>query len=91
MTPSLSSLEQFLNQIHMGHDHAPAAVSFASKLVHGVTGRTLGLKVFGKTYGILLPIPHFIIQHLQVALPHVSNDLGIWVSHNVVAPNAIVV
>lgn len=30
-------LEQLLDQIHMCHNHAPAAVSLASKLVHGVS------------------------------------------------------
>jgi hypothetical protein len=30
-------LKKLLNEVDMGHDHAPAAVSLAAELIHGIT------------------------------------------------------
>lgn len=30
-------LEQFLNQVDVGHDHAPAAVAFTAEFIHSVS------------------------------------------------------
>ena len=67
-------LEQFFDKIHMGHDHAPAAVALASKLIHRITCKVSDIKLAFRA-GLLSPVSYFIIEHFQIALPHISNDL----------------
>ena len=62
----------------MGHDHSAAAVSFATKLVHGITiwarvsGRLPVETFVGRDN---LPICGSFIDELQISLPKVTNDL----------------
>ena len=69
--------KELLDQVHVGHDHTPAAVAAATKLVHGITTRLLasGKSRPVKYIGSHSPIGNSIIKKLEVTLPKVSDNL----------------
>lgn len=67
-------LEEFLDEVDVGHDHAPAAVTAEFKLVHGISE---GLLVYDPRLETMrLPVRNVVVNKLEVALPDVANDLG---------------
>jgi hypothetical protein len=70
--------KELLDQVHVGHDHTPAAVTAATKLVHGITERDIrernnsGFRNIMKRH---LPISHTLVEELEIALPKVTHDL----------------
>lgn len=68
--------EELLNQVDVGHDHAPAAVSAAAQLVHSITESPLepGSRMRASTSSHI-PIRHAFIEQVQVPLPQVAHDL----------------
>lgn len=77
-------LEEFLDQVDVGHKHAPAAVPFAAEGVHGISveqGVSDWLVICllerrSVVEGAGLPILYSVVKHREVLFPQVSDDLG---------------
>ena len=75
----------------MCHDHAPAAVSLAPQFVHSIS---VGINIFRPNKGdrkVLraLPVMYALVQHSEIALPHISDDLLKEVSNSVLVSTAV--
>lgn len=69
-------LEKLLDKINVGHDHAAAAVSLQTELVHSVTGYVCQ-PLFDCALGFAVPIGlSGICDQLKVSLPKVTSDLN---------------
>lgn len=68
--------EKFLDQINVGHDHSPAAVPPAAKLVHSVAvKKCLLTRHRCHRLEAAIPIWNPVVQKLQVTLPKVTDNL----------------
>lgn len=72
-------LEQLLDEVNVGHDHASAAVALQAKLVHRVAKQIRRqFKVLLKTFSRYSALPislSRVSNQLEVAFPKVASDL----------------
>lgn len=70
-------LEQFLDQVDVGHDHTAAAVALEAKLVHGITAGQISLAQSLRKLSLLcvLPILDILVDQHKVALPQIACNL----------------
>lgn len=71
-------LQQFLNQVHVRHEHSSAAVSTAAKFVHRITVRhplSVLINLTEGRNGDDIPIRHAVIEEFEVGFPEVADHL----------------